>query len=152
MSHCIASQIKGHWNDMDMLIVGTTTNTNPPFCSNYSNCSNGIRPGQHWTPMSVAQSRAQVSMWTILKSPLLASADFNTVAQEQVDILTNDEVLAVSDDPLGKEVGAHVHVQLARARVSILDSRFRRPARQRGRCTGLCTYVHLQLKCALLGH
>jgi hypothetical protein len=42
-------------------------------------------------------------MWTILKSPLLASADFNNVSAELLAILKNEEVLAVSDDPLGVE-------------------------------------------------
>jgi alpha-galactosidase len=53
----------------------------------------------------VAQSQAQVSMWAILKSPMLASADFSNVSQQLIDVLSNDQVLAVSDDLLGKEVG-----------------------------------------------
>jgi hypothetical protein len=56
-------------------------------------------------PLTVAQSQAQVSMWTILKSPMLASADFSNVSQQLIDVLSNNEVLAVSDDPLGEEVG-----------------------------------------------
>ena len=91
----------GHWNDMDMLVVGTKTNTKPPFCTD-ANCTNGARPLK-WDPLTAAQAIAQVSMWTILKSPMMASADFNNVSQELVEILSNDEVLAVSDDPLGKE-------------------------------------------------
>ena len=53
--------------------------------------------------MTLGQSRAQMSLWAILKSPLLASADLLAVNQSFVDILANQEVLAVSDDPLGKE-------------------------------------------------
>lgn len=92
----------GHWNDMDMLIVGTKTNTNPPFCSDPSNCTNGARP-MHWIPLTVGQSRAHVSMWAILKSPMLASADFTNVSVDLINVLSNEEILAVSDDPLGQE-------------------------------------------------
>ena len=53
--------------------------------------------------MSLSQSRAQLSMWAILKSPLLASADLLEANKSVIDILSNTEVLAVSDDPLGRE-------------------------------------------------
>ena len=100
---------------MDMLIIGTTTNLKPPFCANCScyrpepnakpvctGCDGCARPS-HWAGMTLGQSRAQLSMWSILKSPLLASADLTAVDQSVIDILGNAEVLAVSDDPLGKE-------------------------------------------------
>ena len=100
---------------MDMLIIGTTTNLKPPFCSNCScyrpdprakpvctGCDGCARPS-HWAGMTLGQSRAQLSMWSILKSPLLASADLLAVNQSIIDIFTNTEVLGVSDDPLGKE-------------------------------------------------
>jgi alpha-galactosidase len=106
----------GHWNDMDMLIIGTTTNTAPPFCANCT-CAghdpetgkpictgcDGCARAKHWTELTLPQCRAQMSMWTILKSPLLASADLLAVNQSIIDVLANTEVLAVSDDPLGKE-------------------------------------------------
>jgi alpha-galactosidase len=57
----------------------------------------------HWSGMTLGQSRAQLSMWSILKSPLLASADLTAVDQSVIDILANAEVLAVSDDPRGQE-------------------------------------------------
>ena len=106
----------GHFNDMDMLIVGTTTNTEPPFCTNCTctvkdpithkrtctGCDGCARP-KVWAELSVAQCRAHMSMWTILKSPLLASADLLAVNQPVIDVLANTEVLAVADDPLGQE-------------------------------------------------
>ncbi len=57
----------------------------------------------HWSPLSVSQSRAQLSLWTIMKSPLIESADLTSTAPELIEVLSNTEVLAVSDDPLGKE-------------------------------------------------
>ena len=77
--------------------------------------SQGAGPGG--SALTVAQSRAQLSMWALLKSPLLVSADFDEVAKwpsdpeapekgsgaELIAVLKNAEVLAVSDDPLGME-------------------------------------------------
>jgi hypothetical protein len=77
--------------------------------------SAGAGPGG--SALTVAQSRAQLSMWSILKSPLLASANLALVSSwkadpaapekgsglELIEVLKNTEVLAVSDDPLGKE-------------------------------------------------
>lgn len=100
---------------MDMLIIGTQTNLAPPFCANCSchgggagkppictGCDSCARP-MHWSPLSVSQSRAQLSLWTIMKSPLMESADLTNTAPELIEVLSNTEVLAVSDDPLGKE-------------------------------------------------
>ena len=101
----------------DMLIIGTRTNLAPPFCANCTcgpgrdpetgrpictGCDGCARP-KVWKELNLGQCRAHMSMWTILKSPLLASADLLTVNQSIIDVLTNTEVLAVSDDPLGKE-------------------------------------------------
>ena len=71
---------------MDMLIVGTQSES-------------------FKTPLTVSQSRCQFSVWSALKSPLLVSADFTNVnvTPAMIDVLKNTEVLAVSDDPLGRE-------------------------------------------------
>lgn len=77
--------------------------------------STGAGPGG--SALTVSQSRAQLTMWSILKSPLLLSADFLEVVKWQtdpsapqkgsgrdlLDIVRNAEVLAVSSDPLGAE-------------------------------------------------
>jgi len=43
--------------------------------------------------MSLSQSRAQMSMWAMMKSPMLASADLLNVNQSFIDILANKEVI-----------------------------------------------------------
>jgi hypothetical protein len=68
--------------------------------------SKGAGPGG--SALTVTQSRSQLSMWTIMKSPLLASADFLAVATfeedpeaarptgtgpELIEVLKNTEVL-----------------------------------------------------------
>jgi alpha-galactosidase len=65
----------GHWNDPDMMEVG-----------------NG---------MSESEDRAHFSMWAMLAAPLLAGNDLRTMSEETRRILTNTEVIAVDQDPLG---------------------------------------------------
>jgi alpha-galactosidase len=67
-----------HWNDPDMLEVGT--------------------PG-----LSPAESRAHFSLWCILAAPLMAGNDVRKMPGEIRAILANKEVIAIDQDPLGKE-------------------------------------------------
>ncbi len=73
----------GHWNDPDMLEVG-----------------NG--------GMTTNEYRAHFSLWSILSAPLLAGNDLRDMKPEIHDILTNKEVIAVNQDPLGSQ-GRRVH-------------------------------------------
>ncbi len=68
----------GHWNDPDMLEVG-----------------NG--------GMTTDEYRAHFSLWSLLAAPLLAGNDLRDMKPEIHDILTNKEVIAVNQDPLGSE-------------------------------------------------
>jgi alpha-galactosidase len=65
----------GHWNDPDMLEVG-----------------NG---------MSANEDRAHFSMWCMLAAPLIAGNDLRAMSKETLEILTNKDVIAVDQDPLG---------------------------------------------------
>jgi alpha-galactosidase len=68
----------GHWNDPDMLEVG-----------------NG--------GMTTEEYRSHFSMWAMLAAPLIAGNDLRDMKPEIHDILTNKEVIAVDQDPLGAE-------------------------------------------------
>lgn len=68
----------GHWNDPDMLEVG-----------------NG--------KLSFDENRAHFSMWAMLASPLLAGNDLTNMKPEVKAILTNRDVIALDQDPLGKQ-------------------------------------------------
>ncbi len=72
----------GHWNDPDMLEVG-----------------NG--------GMTDTEYRSHFSLWAILAAPLIAGNDLRDMRPEIREILTNKEVIAVDQDPLGRE-GARV--------------------------------------------
>jgi alpha-galactosidase len=68
----------GHWNDPDMLEVG-----------------NG--------GMTSSENRAHFSLWAMLAAPLMAGNDLRDMTPETREILTNKEVIAVDQDPLGRE-------------------------------------------------
>jgi alpha-galactosidase len=67
----------GHWNDLDMLEVG-----------------NG--------GMTIPEYRAHFSLWALLAAPLIAGNDVRSMTPEIKEILTNKEVIAIDQDPLGR--------------------------------------------------
>ena len=68
----------GHWNDPDMLEVG-----------------NG--------KMSTDEYETHMSLWAILAAPLLSGNDLTAMSPDTIAILTNRDVLAVDQDPAGKQ-------------------------------------------------
>ena len=68
----------GHWNDPDMLEVG-----------------NG--------KLTLDENRLHMSLWALLAAPLLAGNDLSQMKPETAAILTNKEVIAIDQDPLGKQ-------------------------------------------------
>ena len=72
------AQSAGHYNDPDMLIVGM-----PNF--------------------TAAQNRAHLGLWAISAAPLLAGNNLATMSAETRIILTNREVVAIDQDPLGRQ-------------------------------------------------
>jgi len=50
------------------------------------------------------QYKAHISLWAVLKSPLLISADLRTMSAKTLSILNNPGILAISQDPLGHSV------------------------------------------------
>ncbi|KAL4556965.1 hypothetical protein LXL04_035135 [Taraxacum kok-saghyz] len=66
----------GGWNDPDMLEVG-----------------NG--------GMNYLEYRSHFSIWAIMKAPLLVGCDVRNMTTETFEILSNKEVIAVNQDPLG---------------------------------------------------
>ena len=67
----------GHWNDPDMLEVGRG--------------------------MSADEDRSHFGMWAILAAPLIAGNDIRSMSATTKAILTNADVVAVDQDPLGKQ-------------------------------------------------
>jgi alpha-galactosidase len=76
----------GHWNDPDMLYVGRRGNGRP----------SNMTPDEQYT---------HISLWCLLAAPLLLGCDLQKPDDFTLGLLTNDEVLEVNQDSLGKQAG-----------------------------------------------
>lgn len=77
----------GAWNDPDYLLLG--------YLSNWK--------GQTVpTPLTPNEQYTHVSLWCLLAAPLILSGDITRLDDFTLSLLTNDEVLDVDQDPLGK--------------------------------------------------
>jgi len=77
----------GRWNDPDMLVVGWV----------------GWGPDLHPTRLTPNEQYAHVSLWCLLSAPLLLGCDLTRLDAFTLGLLTNDEVLEVNQDPLGRQ-------------------------------------------------
>jgi len=76
----------GNWNDPDMLIVGE------------------VGWGKtHPTRLTPDEQYTHISLWCLLAAPLLIGCDMEKFDDFTLNLLSNDEVLAVDQDELGKE-------------------------------------------------
>jgi alpha-galactosidase len=76
----------GAWNDLDMLVVGTVGWGEP-----------------HPTRLTPNEQYSHLSYWCLLASPLLLGCDLTRLDPFTLNLLTNDEVLDVNQDPLGRQ-------------------------------------------------
>jgi alpha-galactosidase len=76
----------GHWNDPDMLVVGMVGWGTP-----------------HPTKITPDEQYTHISLWCLLSAPLLLGADLDKLDEFTLSLLTNDEVLAIDQDSLGKQ-------------------------------------------------
>ncbi|CAF1017728.1 unnamed protein product [Adineta ricciae] len=51
--------------------------------------------------MTYNEYRTHMSLWSIAKAPLLIGCDVRNISKESLELLTNPEVIAVNQDPLG---------------------------------------------------
>ena len=77
----------GHWNDPDMMIVG------------WVGWGKGPRP----TNLTPDEQYSHMSAWCLQSVPLLLGCDLTKLDDFTLSLLTNDEVIAVNQDPLGKQ-------------------------------------------------
>jgi hypothetical protein len=76
----------GHWNDPDMMIVGWV----------------GWGDHLHQTRLTPSEQYTHVSLWALLSAPLLIGCDLSRIDDFTYNLLANDEVIAIDQDPLGK--------------------------------------------------
>jgi alpha-galactosidase len=68
----------GHWNDPDMLEIG----------------NGGMTPGEY---------RTHMSLWSMMAAPLIIGTDLRKASADTLAILGNRDVVALDQDPLGKQ-------------------------------------------------
>lgn len=88
----------GHWNDPDMMIVGKV----------------GWGEDLHPSRLTPDEQYTHVSLWCLLSAPLLIGCDLGKLDDFTLNLLTNDEVLAIDQDELGrpaKHIAEHVWVK-----------------------------------------
>ena len=54
------------------------------------------------TPLTPNEQYTQVSLWSLVAAPLILSGDITRLDDFTLSLLTNDEVIDVDQDPLGK--------------------------------------------------
>jgi hypothetical protein len=84
---CSPYSAPGRWNDPDMLVVGWV----------------GWGPALHYTHLTPSEQYTHISLWSLLSAPLLIGCDLDQLDPFTLNLLSNDEVIAVNQDPLGKQ-------------------------------------------------
>jgi alpha-galactosidase len=75
----------GHWNDPDMLVVGEV----------------GWGGDLHPSKVTPDEQYTHISLWSLLAAPLLLGNEMTHLDPFTLNLLTNDEVIAIDQDPLG---------------------------------------------------
>ncbi len=70
-------QKPGNWDDADFIIGGDAG-------------------------MSLAESRSQLALWSMMSAPLILSSDISKLSPQSIAILGNKDVIAIDQDPLGR--------------------------------------------------
>lgn len=89
----------GYWNDMDMLVVGLYGKKGPSGDLGGTGCN-------------ATEYQSQMSLWSIMNSPLAATNDIRTMTAETKRILLNEEVIAINQDALGKQAVCKIKNEL----------------------------------------
>ena len=95
----------GRWNDPDMLVVGMV----------------GWGPQLHPTSLTPSEQYSHISLWCLLSAPLLIGCDMTQLDEFTLNLLTNDEVLEVNQDPLGKQANRVSQIDDLEVWVKVLE-------------------------------
>lgn len=75
----------GHFNDMDILVIGFADRTAPIGGET----------------LTYTEEEAHFGMWCIMSSPLVLGCDLRYIPQAALDLISNPELISVNQDPLG---------------------------------------------------
>lgn len=90
---CSPYAAPGRWNDPDMLVIGWV----------------GWGPDLRYTRLDPDEQYTHITLWSMLAAPLLLGCDLTRLDPFTINLLTNDEVLAVNQDPLGQQASRIFH-------------------------------------------
>jgi alpha-galactosidase len=76
----------GHWNDPDMMILGNVTTGSD----------------MHPTRLTPDEQYSHVSLFALLSAPMLIGCPIDQLDPFTLNLLTNDEVIAIDQDPAGQ--------------------------------------------------
>ena len=76
----------GHFNDPDMLVIGKV----------------GWGDNQRNSRLTPDEQYTHISLWSLLSAPMLIGCDMGKLDEFTSSLLTNDEVIAIDQDALGK--------------------------------------------------
>ena len=76
----------GHWNDPDMMLLGWVGWGN-----------------NHPTRLTSDEQYSHMSLWCLLAAPLIIGCDLTKLDEFTLNLLNNDEVIEVDQDPLGRQ-------------------------------------------------
>jgi len=82
----------GGWNDPDYLLIGILSSA---FVTE-------TEGGSEASPLSPNEQYTHVSLWSLVAAPLIFSGDITRLDDFTLGLLTNDEIIEVDQDPLGK--------------------------------------------------
>ncbi len=77
----------GHWSDPDMLVIGSV----------------GWGPSIRPTRLTQEEQCTHFGLWCLLSAPLLLGCDLANLDEFTLNLLCNDEVIEVNQDPLGQQ-------------------------------------------------
>lgn len=87
---CAQATAPGNYNDPDMLVVGKL--------------GKAWREKVHESALTPDEQYSHISLWCILSAPLLIGCDMSDIDDFTLSLLTNNEVIAVNQDPLAAPV------------------------------------------------
>ncbi len=86
----------GHWNDPDYILIG------------YVGDARRHSPPEK-VDLTPSEQYSYMSMWSLMAAPLIYSGDITQLNDFTLNVLCNAEVIAVNQDPLGKQARPVVH-------------------------------------------
>jgi alpha-galactosidase len=84
------------WNDADMLIVGLYGSKGPTSLKGGIGCND-------------IEYQTQMSLWSMMASPLAATNDLRKMNAKTLEILTNPKIIAINQDALGIQAKRRIH-------------------------------------------